>query len=180
MSYLNKWQSIVDQSNFIFTWTERETLAYLAEQASKAYNIVELGTYMGRSAKVMLDANPTVHLWAVDKFMVAGTLDVTNYFLKAQIDSGRCEIIVGDSERAGGMLQHMRGKLDLVFVDDGHATEDVQRDIKWFLPLVRPGGLICGHDFEVPHNDVAIGVLTSIDPREVFFPVPRVWAHIKK
>lgn len=132
---------------------------------------------MGASAAVMLHSAPALHLWCVDKFMVAGTQKTTEYFLRPFIRTNRCEIIVGDSERAGGMLQHMAGKLDLVFVDDGHAEEDVMRDIKWFWPLLRPGGYMVGHDFETPHNDVARGVIASGIPFTV--PIPRLWQAIK-
>jgi predicted O-methyltransferase YrrM len=179
MSTFDKWKPVVEYSKHIFTWTEPETLAFLAEEASKAQFAVELGSYMGRSAKVMLDANPKLHLWCVDLFMVAGTMECCQHFLNYYIKSGACELIKGDSERAAGMLPHMAGKLDFVFVDDGHATEDVKRDIRCFLPLVRPGGLLCGHDFEMPHNDVALGVIASLPIQDIFFPVPRLWAYRK-
>jgi hypothetical protein len=75
------------------------------------------------------------------------------------------------------MLQHMKGKIDYCWVDDGHATEDVLRDIHSLLPLLRAGGEMFGHDFEVPHNDVALGVIRSGIKYDI--AVPRVWRHIK-
>lgn len=173
---VEKWRSKVEHSDHVFTWTELESLCYIAEVASKTKLMVEVGTYMGRSAKVALDAG-CEHLWCVDLFMVAGTQKVTEYFLRDYIREGRCEIIVGDSARGAAMLQHTRGKLDAVWVDDGHATEDVKRDIRSFLPLLRSGGELFGHDFDVPHNDVALGVIQSLPSWQI--PVPRVWSYIK-
>jgi hypothetical protein len=80
------------------------------------------------------------------------------------------------------MLVHMKGRLDFVWVDDGHATEDVKRDIRCFWPLVRKGGEMFGHDFDSPPNDVALGVIDAARTQPGFvhtLPVPRVWSAIK-
>lgn len=172
---VKKWQPVLDQAAHIFTWTEPASLAYCAEIASRSKVAVELGTYMGASALVMLRANPNLHLWCVDTFAVAGTHKVCEHFLGKEIFEGRCELITGDSRRAAGML--VGNHLDMVWVDDGHATEDVKRDISCFLPLLRSGGVMFGHDFDVPHNDVALGVIASLPSWEI--PVPRVWSYVK-
>ncbi len=40
------------------------------------------------------------------------------------------------------------GCLDLVFIDvDPHDYEECSRDIKLWLPKIRPGGIISGHDY---------------------------------
>lgn len=178
---VEKWQNVLDECKFIPTWTEPAALAYCAEIASRSSYMVELGTYIGASALVMLNANPNLHLWCVDIFSAfAFNREVAAHFLEYEIKQGRCELITGDSARAADMLQHMRGKLDAVWVDDGHAVEDVQRDIRSFLPLLKTGGVIFGHDFEWPPNNVAQGVITSLPPGSWTLPVPRVWNHIKR
>lgn len=124
----------------------------------------------------MLEANPNLHLWSVDKFEVFGTKQITELFLAPWIASGNCEIIVGDSTTAANMLQHMKGKIDLIFVDDGHQDWQVELDIKNFLPLLSPNGVLCGHDFDIPHNDVARGVIKS--GIKYTLPVPRLWQYL--
>src|SRR4029079_3904641 len=161
-----------------FTWTEDEVLNYLCELASNSRVMVESGTYMGASAYAMLSAAPRdAHLWCIDKFMVPGTEHVTRRNLKFWIDHGQCELIIGDSERGADMLKHMLGQVGLIFVDDGHAEEDVMRDIRCSQPLLKRGGIMVGHDFDVPHNDVARGVIRSGIPYDV--PIPRLWRYIR-
>lgn len=176
---LDKWSNSVHFSRHIPTWTEIETLCFLAEEASKAKLVIECGTYAGRSARVMLDANPAIHLWCIDKFdLVFGMEQIATHLLQPFIRDGQCELINGDSAKGAEMLQHMKGKIDFCFIDDGHAEEDVLRDIRCFLPLLKSGGWLYGHDFEYPPNDVARGVIASgIDH---FCPLPRLWAHQKK
>lgn len=174
---VNKWGPVIRKSDHIWTWTEDHCLAACAEVASHSTAGVELGTYLGRSAKVLLDSNPALHLWCVDTFETAGIEHTARYFLRHEIAAGRCEIIKGDSIRASDMLRHMSGKLDFVWVDDGHATEDVKRDIRCFLPLLKSGGTLFGHDFDVPYNDVALGVIASLPHFKI--PVPRLWEYTK-
>lgn len=164
----------------IFTWTERPTLAYLCELAQTAQFIVESGCYMGASAFAMMQAAPdTAHMWTIDKFMVAGTEFVTRKNLERFISSGRLEIIVGDSERGGEMLVHMKGLVDVIFIDDGHAEEDLRRDIRSLFPLLKPGGVMCGHDWE-GDNDVARGVKSMFNPGMIEVPLPRLWQVVRR
>lgn len=64
------------------------------------------------------------------------------------------------------------GSLDLVFVDGDHTYEGCLADIKAWLPKVRPGGAIAGHDLDWP------GVAKAVE--EVFggkaeFCQPKSW-----
>jgi len=174
---VEKWKHLF-QLNTIPTWTEPWNLAFCAEQAEHARFGVEIGTYMGASANMMMLSNPHLHLWCVDKFSLIFGLEwvCRQKTLNPWIDSGSLELIDGDSAKGGEMLQHMKGRLDFVFVDDGHATEDVKRDIKWFYPLLKKGGVMFGHDWE-GDNDVAQGVKQSGIPYDI--PVPRMWRSIK-
>ena len=169
---------IIDTDKYeIPTWTEAETLRYLQHLAINSQFIIELGCYFGASARAMLRANPNLHLWSVDHFAVFGSRQISEMFLFRWIKSGNCELITGDSRTAALMLEHMKGKIDAAFVDDGHETHQVLADIQNMLPLIKSGGLLVGHDFDIPHNDVALGVIQSGISYDIV--VPRVWRHIK-
>ena len=37
---------------------------------------------------------------------------------------------------------------DVVFIDDDHTRETLSAHIELYRPLLAPGGLLCGHDYE--------------------------------
>lgn len=51
------------------------------------------------------------------------------------------------------------GSLDFVFIDADHAYESVRKDIMAWLPKVRQGGLMCGHDIDLPGVSRAVSEL---------------------
>lgn len=71
------------------------------------------------------------------------------------------------------------GYFDLVYIDADHRYEEVLKDIKAWLPLVKKGGIIAGHDYG---SDRHTGVKKAVD--EFFSPkIPQlvlpgeVWVH---
>ena len=50
--------------------------------------------------------------------------------------------------------------LDLVFIDADHSEEGVRNDLHAWLPKVRPGGILSGHDYAARHHP---GVKKAVD-----------------
>ncbi|MBI2625271.1 MAG: class I SAM-dependent methyltransferase [Candidatus Nealsonbacteria bacterium] len=51
--------------------------------------------------------------------------------------------------------QFLDESLDLVFIDADHSYEEVKKDIEFWLPKIRKGGVLTGHDYDYPrHPDV--------------------------
>ncbi len=58
----------------------------------------------------------------------------------------RVEIIKGDTADSAVFVKD--GSLDFVFVDADHSVAGCARDIDAWLPKIRKGGLIAGHDYD--------------------------------
>ena len=138
--------------------------------------MAEVGTYMGASAMMMLLANPSLKLWCVDIFSQFGQEKVAAYFLREFIEQGRCVLIKDNSRRAAKIIPRW---LDAVFIDDGHTTDDVLRDLNAFYDSVRREGVLFGHDFD-PGNDIekALNEFCLDNGASFDVPVPRMWRMI--
>jgi len=84
---------------------------------------------------------------------------------------GRVAVIEKTSEQAVEeydvfeALQLEGRKFDFVFIDGNHSFDYTWRDILLFWPYVKPGGIICGHDYTVsgPHHQVKEAVTAWLD-----------------
>ncbi len=70
------------------------------------------------------------------------------------------------------------GSLDLVFIDADHSEESVLRDLEAWVPKVKPGRVIAGHDYG-SHNHqgvkAAVDLFFSQHPHPISVETNRVW-----
>ncbi len=65
------------------------------------------------------------------------------------------------------------GRFDFVFVDGDHTLEAVQSDIAAWWPLVKPGGLLAGHDIDHPRDARGLwGVRRAVEQHQDATGVP--------
>jgi hypothetical protein len=144
-------------------WTTEEEHAFLAERAVNASEIVEIGCWKGRSTKVLLDASDGfVH--AVDHFkgtskegdgwsgFLADEQDIYGEFMKNVGDYTNLRVHKMGSDDAAELFSD--NSLDLVFIDGDHTYDQVISDIDNYLPKIKKGGTICGHDYNPGFPDV--------------------------
>lgn len=160
-----KWQHVLNATRSIFTWTNPGELARLAEYASMATRICELGSYHGKSALTMGLANRKATLTCIDNFENAGCEIVLRGNLSPIIRNTL--IVKGTSER----LVKWGERFDFCFIDAGHLFENVRDDIAHLLPLMLPGSVMSGHDW---NRDMADGVNRGVLHH---FPLSRVVIH---
>lgn len=168
--------------------TERKTL------------IAEVGSFLGYTAKHFAATDKNVHVVCVDTWFAINddqaaiqqmTRDVFAEFnenCKSEISENRIETLRGLSVAIAAALRksEYRGQFDLVYIDAGHDYESVKADIAAWLPMLREGGIICGHDFDVKDRSGNImfpGVRRAVE--EAFGedferppPGSSVWAHV--
>lgn len=170
----------LDGARAIKGWMFPEELLWLAETARGLRRIIEVGSYMGRSARAMLD-NSEAHIWCVDSWATAYTSDPVIYegFLKnIKGQKERVTILRMQSDEAAVRLMELHGpsSFDMVFIDGGHSYSEVKADILGYTPLVRAGGIISGHDYSPINREVMVAVDELLEEFEV---VKTLWWKVK-
>jgi predicted O-methyltransferase YrrM len=143
---------------------EQRYRAWLKDRARDATKIVEVGVLTGVTTRRMAKATTGV-IWAVDHWRgvphdpvqapiyrnLGRSEAAFRRRLAPWLNSGRVRVLKMDSVEASEVLAATEGRtLDLVFLDGDHSYEGVRRDILAWLPLVRPGGILSGHDLNWP------------------------------
>lgn len=114
--------------------------------------ILEIGAYKGRSAAILAEnSKDTVRVISVD------INDMTNYHPKVTF-------MIADSKRL-----EWNQPIDLLWIDGDHEFAGVYSDIQRFSEYLKPGGIICGHDF-VWHEQ---GVIKAV--QELILEQPEKW-----
>ena len=178
---------------------QREVIKLWLEEI-KPKVIVEVGSWMGDSTaiwgKYAKENNGVVI--AIDHWndnhdtgLMAKTKGILDQFDMNMTELGVARHVTrfcGDSVETA---KHFKdGFADFVFIDACHLYSRVSKDIDAWLPKVRSGGLICGHDFEAEmfweeglekdffkerHN----GVIKAVKERfGECKPVEGMWRHL--
>jgi predicted O-methyltransferase YrrM len=116
-------------------------------------NVLEIGSYLGGSAWWM--SRVAQNVLCVDDFHghhgVANQYQVAASNLAKEIDAGKVELFTCNSKYQRDHLERKLNSLvlkrDVAFIDGNHDYEHASNDIDVALRYLRPGGVICGHDF---------------------------------
>jgi len=66
--------------------------------------------------------------------------------------------------------------LDLVFIDSIHSYKSCKSDVQTWFPIVRPGGILCGDDYNSSRYPSVTTVINEIFKGRVTILNHRVWA----
>ena len=121
---------------------------------------IEIGCYEGVNATFLLETLPDLHLTGVDPYDAYidwNGLDVDysqgEYKLvresieKVNQRFTRFNIVERTSDDA--VVEFEDESVDFVFVDGLHTYEQTLQDCINYLPKVKSGGIICGHDYNI-------------------------------
>lgn len=147
-------------------------LDWLATVASASEFIAEIGCWRGRSTRAMAD-NTTGTIFAIDHFEGSPELEyildtlppgwLFKTFMKNVFDCPNVIPLRMKSLAAAHVLAPMR--FDLIFIDGAHDYKSVCEDINAWRPLLRDGGMLCGHD--AGYHDVKKAVMELLPDAKV-------------
>lgn len=70
--------------------------------------------------------------------------------------------------------------LDIVFIDARHDYEYVSEDIRIWLPKIKIGGVLCGHDYSLRYFGVVEAVNKIIGYDNVDIKIDATWFYTKR
>lgn len=181
-------QDPVSAAEQIQGWMERDELLWLSQRASQSNTVVEIGCWKGRSTKALALSTPG-KIYAIDPWEPYGCEEDVRQFLgrgweglhedflsnlKPEIDAGRVHVMRMRSVAAAALFVSEGRKADFVFIDGNHSYEAVRDDIQSWLPFLREGGIMAGHDYALDLPGVMKAVDELLPHPEL--PCGRIWA----
>ena len=150
---------------------------------------IEIGSYAGESAEMFVNSGAFKQLYCIDPWEMnydptdctgdEGLLLAEQEFDKRFKDNPVVAKIKMHSSDAAELFED--GTIDFIYIDGNHQYDFVKRDLELYVPKIKPGGIIAGHDYKGPTTP---GVTKAVDE---FFGKPPVscygdysWIHIKK
>lgn len=127
----------------------------LADAGMTTFRWVEVGSYFGESATMILGFPNLTKLTCVEQSAVH--VAILREKFAGDIEAGRCEVIHAASLTVAAATPP--GSIDIVYIDADHKYDSVKADIQAWLPAIRKGGYISGHDYCAPWP----GVMQAVD-----------------
>ena len=151
-------------------WMEDVELDWLHQfAATRSGLIVEVGAYRGRSSIAIASGLPDgSHFLVVDTFDDRGTVteaerdSSTSLANMRQHETNlrRVGLRAGGYELADSVAASARwSDIDWLFLDASHDEASVRADLCAWLPKIRKGGVISGHDYDTSWP----GVIAAVD-----------------
>jgi len=142
-------------------WMTEDELLWLAEQAGERSTIAEVGSYRGRSTRALAEHTPgtiiAIDTWeGSNDFTPEQKAGLLEDFKKNMSGLDNVTPLKMASLEAAAALRDRQ--FDMIFIDAEHDYDNVKADIQAWLPRLKRGGLLCGHDF----IDCYPGVLKAV------------------
>lgn len=165
-----------------------EVYRQIAKTLRDGSQFAEIGVWFGKSLAAMASycKNRKVQFHAVDTFRGSQNQpelqrvaqhnggSILAAFLKNMKMCGVTNLRVIESESDVAAQQFSDGQLDAAFIDADHSFEAVRKDIDAWLPKVKPGGILAGHD--VNETGVKEAVASRLPSAKT---VGRCWLYVK-
>jgi predicted O-methyltransferase YrrM/GR25 family glycosyltransferase involved in LPS biosynthesis len=145
----------------------------MVEKFPSGSKFVEVGSWKGKSSAYMAveiaNSNKNIEFYCVDIW--ESSLEYENH----EETSMLYEIFLNNMKPVESYYTPLKMKsldavsrfedhsLDFVFIDASHEYEDVKADIIAWLPKIKPGGILAGHDYYIGDFDYHPGVKKAVN-----------------
>lgn len=153
---------IYNQNNFGEDWfTYPNLYKFFVDTLKDGSKIVEVGCWKGKStaflAVEIINSNKKIDLFAVDTWEGSAEHKSNPIVYNDQLFN----TFMSNIKPVQHIIKPIRmtsleaarsfkdNEVDIVFIDAGHNYEDVKADITAWMPKVKQGGIISGHDYSL-------------------------------
>jgi len=155
--------------------------------------IAEIGVNKGESSHIFRTHFPNAHLFLIDpwqpcsEYLISGT--PISRKLKHYEKAYRNTLNLFQNDPHTTILrktsleatEHTPNNLDLVFIDANHTYTHVKENSLAWLPKVRPGGIVAGHDYDdtIPMFSGVKSAVDEIFKGKILIGKDRLWIYKK-
>jgi len=163
-------------------------LEWLSRQAELHKDIVEIGSYLGRSTRALAD-NTSGNVFAFDNWKGLqenhlpvdtrkGLFNIFKSNMNGLLETGKVLPLLTDHRDYDKMLKYLESfgvVPDMVFIDGCHEYGSVKDDISFWMKHIQKGGLICGHNLNWEGVNTAVRELL---PNYKQVGITSLWSYI--
>lgn len=154
-------------------------LGWLYSVLAGSRNHVEIGTYCGKSLYTTARGMKGGSILCVDPLIDTPSgrdwhLKVLNATIDMIHNETDVEVTHMDDYSCEAYLNTEGMEFDSVFIDGDHHYPEVRADIDMWSERLRPGGLICGHDYW-PKNPGVMDAVNELLPNHKKVRNMRIW-----
>ena len=148
-------------------------LLFLKQQIPENSLVVEIGVLHGDFSELILNILSPSKLFLVDPYIINENTysdglttsystehDYVSILRRFQSQIYNKQIIIDKNYSYISVNKYTDGTIDAVYLDGSHLYEDVKKDLNDWLPKLKEGSLICGHDYVNISN---FGVIQAVD-----------------
>lgn len=157
-------------------------LGWLYDTLQFSSSHVEIGTYCGRSLLASCGAMKNNSLViSVDNNTLSFNKEWAKSVLLSTIklipNNLNIKLLEMDSIDASRECLKDKLKFDSIFIDGCHEYAECKADIEAWITMLKPGGIICGHDYWTAHIGVMDAVNEVFSGKHSVFSGSRIWYY---
>ncbi len=133
----------------------------------KKWNMIEIGSYMGESILLFNSIGIFNEIHSIEPFegheqhMVDYGYDWDFVKEEFKTNTRLCKNIIQYEDYSYNVVDNFEdNSIDFIYIDGDHSYAGVKRDVELFIPKVKNGGFIGGHDYD--HQEW-MGVCDGVD-----------------
>ena len=126
----------------------------------------EVGVYEGKFSRHLLQNTPGLLLYSIDAWtdMDGNAMEETLELCSSALDEFGNGSVMKKALSEEAAADFEDGTFDFIYIDADHRYEPALRDMRLWLPKVKSGGVLAGHDYSSRGKGITKGVATEKHP----------------